>query len=121
MEISEYKQKYGEPQTLEEILHYCAFISGQGGLEHRTLKHFNFFVSALIFGKTHHQITTTYLKDVAPESFEYTFSMGLAKDELKIYEKYNYLYTCAENPLLTYAQAFMEYCETEYGDKDGYL
>jgi hypothetical protein len=122
MDIPDYKAKCGEPKTLEEILNYCAFISGQWGLEHRTLHHFNYFVSSLIFGKTEHE---RFLKmypngDQAPgdiTNLVYALGKQSVEDGLKIYEKYNCLYdNCTENPLIKYAVAFMQYCEDEYGD-----
>jgi hypothetical protein len=118
MDIPDYKEKYGEPKTLEDILNYCAFISGQGGLEHRTLHHFNWFVSSLIFGKTEYETTTKWLETQDPESFAYKAAKGSIEDALKIYEKYHHIYHgCQEErPLIGYAVAFMEYCETEYAE-----
>ncbi len=116
MDIPDYKAKYGEPRTLEEILNYCAFISGQGGLEHRTLHHFNYFVSSLIFGESEYKTTMEWLKTQDPESFAYKAAKGSAEDTLKIYKKYHNIYQGwqEERPLINYAVAFMEYCETEY-------
>lgn len=119
MDIPDYKTKYGEPKTLEEILNYCAFISGQGGLEHRTLHHFNYFVSSLIFGKGEYERTIKWLDNPDTHISDLTriISKGSVEDGLKIYEKYNSLYdACQESPLLKYATAFMQYCEDEYGE-----
>ncbi|CAK0771129.1 hypothetical protein CCP3SC15_420004 [Gammaproteobacteria bacterium] len=125
MDIPDYKAKYGEPKTLEEILMYCAFVLGQGGLEHRTLHHFDYFVSSLIFGKTHYEdFKRAYPEPVKEEEgmkhFAYTAAKGSVEDGLKIYRKYNPLYdNHTKNPLLKYAVAFMQYCEEEYGKDEG--
>jgi hypothetical protein len=123
MDIPDYIKKYGEPQTLEELLNYCAFIMGQGGLEHRTLHHFNYFVSSLIFGKTYYddfKRAYPYGEDKIEgdlKKFSYNIQKGSAEDGLEIYNKYNPIYTnYQKNPLLKYAVAFKEYCENEYGD-----
>lgn len=118
MDIPDYKEKYGEPHTLEEILNYCAFISGQGGLEHRTLHHFNWFVSSLIFGETEYETTMKWLETQDPESFAYIAARGSIEDALEVYKKYNAVYRgcLSQHPLLDYAIAFMDYCETEYGE-----
>lgn len=116
MDIPDYKAKFGNPDTLEDILNYCAFIMGQGGLEHRTLHHFNWFVSSLIFGKSEYETTMKWLETQDPESFAYIVAKGSIEDALEIYEKYNAIYWgCKEeHSLKKYAVAFMEYCESEY-------
>jgi hypothetical protein len=125
MDIPDYKKKYGEPQTLEEILMYCAFIMGQGGLEHRTLHHFNYFVSSLIFGKTEYEYFQKAHPDGNPypdndlKTLTYNIQKGSAEDALEIYNKYNPIYrACDDSPLLKYARAFLDYCETEYAYED---
>jgi len=104
MDIPDYKEKYGEPQ--------------------RTLHHFNYFVSSLIFGESQYEdFKRAYPEggeipvDGSPEYFKYAIWKGSAEDSLKIYKKYHDLYSNDnEHCLLTYARAFMEYCETEYGE-----
>jgi len=119
MDVSNYKEKYGEPKTLEEILNYCAFLRGVRCLEHRTLREFDWFVSSLIFGKTEYKYTMTNLKSKDPKSLEYKLTKRTAKDALKIYEKYNHIYNpCGQDSLLKYARAFLKYCEKEYGYND---
>ena len=127
MDDAGYIKKHGEPQTLEEILMWCAFRLGQGGLEHRTLKYFNYFVSSLIFGKTNYEYfqkaypTGNTEPDNELKSIAYSIQNGEAEDSLKIYEKYNSYYsTDSDHPLLTYAKLFKEYIEEEYKDDEGY-
>ena len=125
MDDEMYIQKYGEPETLEEILNYCAFVLGQGGLEHRTLRHFSYFVDSLVFGEAEYETFVAAYKDKeipkegTIEYFGYTIAKGRAEDALKIFTKYHPVYSNDRGNLLEYAKAFKQYCLDEYGSYQG--
>lgn len=130
MDIPDYKERYGEPETLEEILNYCAFIMGQCGLEHRTLHHFNWFVSSIIFGRSEYEQIMKKVKESEDEQTNdpvlklcvRDIALFAAEDALEVYNKYNAIYSndVSSDTFLKYGKAFKEYCEEEYL-KDGVI
>lgn len=99
MDVNDYREKIGvDVDSVESILMYCAFLRNVYRLPHRTLHQFDWFVGAMIWG-------------------------GSRDEDAEIHKKYHHLYTVESSPygdvrekrpLLIYAQAFMEYCESEY-------
>lgn len=81
--------------TLNDILIECARLRGCYPLMHRTLHEFDWFCSAVIWGK---------LSD--------------NEEERMIYETYNYAFTNNDDELIKLAEAFLDYCRKEYNDME---
>ena len=104
----EYLDEYGEPETLEEILDYCACITNLEGMEHKIVDKFNWFICSLITGGSQY-IKCGFL-DKKPDPIK----IMAAEEVSKIWERYGDAFSSKPGNLLEYGRAFKQYCEEEY-------